>query len=485
MKKSIFLRLLTMLMVVATCFGTTSCKEDPELYVNLALVNVEANGLSNEDIIVTASNTDWSVDVVSGREWLTAYKNGNKVAISAKENQEVSERSGTIVVTATADTRINHYVTINQLGTTPYITVNGTVNDEHTFPGIFDSGKSGIDYKQVFKIKSNIEWTVNGKVDWLNISPTAGKDEVQLTIYPTSANNADRERTASINLSGSGINATINITQQAGKPVCYVMPTNEIALYDRICWEYNATTNVDVFKWIILADWEYNRMTERDLLNEITLDEEKKYVDEYISCVAYDSHDNMITENSTYYLITLAYDKEGNAGELQKTKIKTPAYLDEDHDAWVYFDNIYADYYSGFMFDAIKEGYCNNYHLIYGIGSEMYNTAIYAFEINYYLKHNKKHWLAETWDMEIVTDYPNNHTFTYNTPYLAYYPICFAYGWGVFKDGKLSSDLVGFQWDTSAEEAMRKAPTHNNQDKPENFVLTRSVETEKAKKMRK
>ena len=83
--------------------------------------------------------------------------------------------------------------------------------------------------------------------------------------------------------------------------------------------------------------------------------------------------------------------------------------------------------------------------------------------------------------MEIVTDYPNNHTFTYSTTLLSYIPICFAYGWGVFKDGKLSSDLVGFQWDTSKENARRF--NVRNGDDFKNVTYKRSVETERAKRV--
>ena len=318
-----------------------------------------------------------------------------------------------------------------------YITVNGTSESEHHFPGVFDAGKSGIDYKQVFKINSNVKWTLTGKVDWLNISSTTGKDLVDLSIYPTSANEKDSERTAELILSGEGATAIITITQGAGKPVCYVEPENEVALYDRICWECSATDNIDVFKYILLEEQEYKRLTDRDLLNEFDKQGEEetyKYVDEYIFFAAYDSYDNRIEDNSIYYLITLAYDKNGNVGELKKTKIQTPMYLDGDNDAWVSMGNVQYDSYEGFKFDVIKEGYCNSYHLIYGINDEILNPAIYAFQINYYLKHKRKHWFANNWDMEIVTDYPNNHTFTYNTSYLTYYPICFAYGWGHHKD---------------------------------------------------
>lgn len=484
-KKDYFGSLLAIVMATTLSVGLSSCGGDddppaPTLSVS-GTVSIDANGSSSGDIIVTAENTDWSVDVTSGKEWLTAYKNGNKVAVSAKENTEISDRSGTIVVTATADSKLSYPVNVTQKGTSASITVNGSSSAEHTFPGLFDNGKSGIDYKQVFKIKSNVQWTLSGKEDWLNVSPTSGNGDVDLTIYPSSANNADKERKATLTLSGSGVNVTINITQNQGKPVCYVLPANEVALYDRIGWEYTATSNVNKFKWILLSEREFNRMTDNELIEEISKEEELKFVDDYLSFVAYDSHDNRITQSSTYYLVTIAYDGDGKAGELKKTKIKTPAFLNVDNDAWVNFDNVQCNFSQGFWFDAIKEGYCNTYHLIYGIETETYNSVVYAFEINYYLKNKKKHWLAENWEMEIVTDYPNNHTFTYSTTLLSYIPICFAYGWGVFKDGKISSDLVGFQWDTSKEEARRL--NVRNGDDFKNVTYRRSVETERAKRV--
>lgn len=480
--KNLLWSLLSIIMVATLSAGLSSCGDDdppaPTLSVN-GTVSIGANGSSSGNIIVTAENTDWSVDVTNGKEWLTAYKNGNKVAISAKENTETSDRTGTIVVTATADSKLSHTVNVTQKGTSASITVNGSSSAEHTFPGLFDNGKSGIDYKQVFKIKSNVQWTLSGKEDWLNVSPTSGNGDVDLTIYPASANNADKERKATLTLSGSGVNVTIIITQDQGKPLCYVLPANEVALYDRICWEYTATSNVNKFQWILLSEREFNRMTDNELIEEISEEDELKYVDDYLSFVAYDSHGNRIAQNSSYYLVTIAYNSDGKAGELKKTKIKTPTFLNVDNDAWVNFDNVACRMSQGFWFDAIKEGYCNTYHLIYGIETRTYNSVVYAFEINYYLKNKKKHWLAENWNMEIVTDYPNNHTFTYSTTMLSSIPICFAYGWGVFKDGSLSSDLMGFQWDTSKEEARRLSI--RNEDVLKNVTYRRSVETERAK----
>ena len=101
-------------------------------------------------------------------------------------------------------------------------------------------------------------------------------------------------------------------------------------------------------------------------------------------------------------------------------------------------------------------------------------------------KYWEINWFSENWELEIVTEYPNNHTFTYSS-YLSYYPLCVAYGWGVFKSGQLSSDLMGFQWDTSEEEegeyVVQRIVT--NECSLKNIIIKRSEEQEKINKLRK
>ena len=360
-----------------------------------------------------------------------------------------------------------------------FLTVNGTNSAEHTFPGLFENGKAGIDYKQVFIICSNVQWSLTGKEDWLNVSTTSGNGNLELTIYPTSQNNTDKNREANLVLSSSGQTVSIKITQYAGKPVCYVIPTNEVALYDRICWEYEATDNVNTFQWLILSEQDYNRLTTKEILEKLNEEEYLKHSDSYISFVSYDSFDYEITEQSNYYVITLAQDKDGIAGELKSTKIRTPKYYDYDNDAFVSFEfGEYDDF--GFEFYVSKEAYCHTYHLIYGaITEEDYglNSALYAFQINYYLKHNKKHWFTEQNGLEIITNYPNNHDFSYIT-YMPITPICVAYGWGVFQDGTRSSDLMGFQYNTEMayESTYQIQTSRTKEEKPKNFTIKRSAE---------
>ena len=485
-KKNYLWSLLTIVMAATMSVGLSSCskdKEDPKLSVT-GSVNIEANGNVIGDIIVTAENTDWSVDVTNGRDWLTALKNGNKVSFSAKENSETNDRTGTIVITATEDAKQSYTIPVIQKGSTAFITVNGSNQSTAEFPGIFDNGKSGIDYKQTFKIKSNVEWSLSGKEDWLNVSTASGKGDVDLTIYPTKENNnSDKPRKANLIISGSGVSVTISIIQEA-LPEVYVIPANEVALYDRFCWEYKATSNANTFQYIILSEREYNRLTDNELKAEIMQEDVLKYDDGWLSVTGYDSHDNRITSNSTYYFVSLATDKDGNYGALHKIKWVTPEYLDGDQDAYVSFWNFDNNSYQ-FQFDAKKEAYCDTYHIVYGINYETMNSAVYAFEINYYIKNKTKHWLAKNdyYEWEIIENYPNDHTFSYTSYYMSYFPICFGYGWGVFKNGKVSSDLLGFQMDTSSSSAPLMTSSRSSDDVPDNIVIKRSEVLKRAKSM--
>lgn len=90
MKIKHFIDILSVALFVVLSLSFTSCSsssDDPEPTMSVnGTASIEADGTVIGDIMVTAENTDWTVNVNTGKEWLTAYKNGNKVALSAKEN---------------------------------------------------------------------------------------------------------------------------------------------------------------------------------------------------------------------------------------------------------------------------------------------------------------------------------------------------------------------------------------------------------------
>ena len=502
-KKNYFWSMLAFVMAAMLSLGFMSCgggddddddpkptpeQTKPTLSVDKTSITLDSNN-SSSDVTVTVENTGWSVDVTKGSDWLSASKNGNKVSISAKENTDSGDREGTVVVTASEDTNLTSTITVTQKGAEGYITVNGTSSAEHTFPGTFDNGKSGIDYKQVFKIKSNVVWTLSGKVEWLNVSATSGNGEVDLSIYPTSENPTSSPRTAELSLSGNGADPIIiKITQLSDIPIVKVTPSNLVALYNQIGWELESKGDVNKFQYLVAAESVVDYKTDKELLKDLTSGEAVKFKNNYLFSYSSDSYGNDIKQNTSYYICTVAYDENDKMGELIKIKIKTPRYYDPNEDALVSYDSrlTYSVTNGYFEFTAYKEGYCNTYHIIFGnLPSDYYrNSVLFAFEINYYLKYGQKHWFANNWNLEIFTDYLNDHTFRHYTETLSTNPLVSAFAWGVFKDGTLSSVVRGFQSDISDNKA-RIRRSFNEDEKSDNIIIDRSVEEKRAKEYRK
>lgn len=328
------------------------------------------------------------------------------------------------------------------------INVNGLKEASLTFEGAFN-GKSGIDFKQTVNVTATEEWAISSAPNWVSVSPTQGHGALTMSIYPHDENTTSQDRSGQIVLSGENSTAIINVTQKNGKPVCYVTPSNIVALYNGIAWDYTPTGNVNKFGYVLLTQDVCNRLTDKELTALIKQEsDEMKVSDDWVSMRKDDDYGYTIKQKTAYYIVTIAYDANDVAGELIKTPVTTPAFLNADKDAWVSFKNIeYSKLYDFFDFDAVKEGYCEQYHMIYGMlpTSANYNKAIYAFEINYYEKNGKKHWMAEQYNLDIVLNYPNNHNFYYDKKSLSTNPVIFAYGWGKFKDGTISSDLCGFE----------------------------------------
>ena len=79
MKIKHFIGLLSVTLFVVLGLSFTSCSsssDDPEPTMSVnGTATIEADGTVIGDITVTAENTDWTVDVSYGKEWLTAYMN--------------------------------------------------------------------------------------------------------------------------------------------------------------------------------------------------------------------------------------------------------------------------------------------------------------------------------------------------------------------------------------------------------------------------
>lgn len=484
MKKKDFLwSMLSVIMVSLLSIGLQSCsdsdKDEPTPSFSVTgdtNVKLSADGTTvSADITVNAVNTDWSASSNVG--WLHVNKSGQSVKVSADKNTSSESRHGVITIAATANPD-KYYSTLNvtQDGEKSYVKVNGVESTSLQFEGSF-SGKSGVDYKQSVTITSNVTWNASDIPSWLSVSPTNGNGTVTMTLYPISENPSSSSRNATIRLVGNGANnATIEVSQSGGLANVKVTPANTLALYNQIGWELETTGDVDKYQMIMVTEAVYKNKTEKELLADLQMDEAEKVAYNPVFFYTSDSYGNTIRENTTYYICTVAYDKNDNMGEIVKSRVTTPSYVDIDNDAWVNLDGRYNLNYGYFEFTATKEAYCDSYHVLYGnLPSSManYPVVFYVFQINYYIKNKTKHWFTSQYDMEVTTNYPNTHTFTHYTNTFSTRPIIRICAWGVFKNGSESSDATLLRGDVSASNAPRFVKVQTD-DVRRNIVIDRS-----------
>lgn len=358
-------------------------------------------------------------------------------------------------------------------GKSPYVKVNGVETTSLQFEGNFN-GKSGVDYKQSVTITSNVAWKASEIPSWLSISPTNGNGNVTMTLYPISENSSSSARSATIRLIGNdGGSASIEVTQSGGLANISVTPANTLALYNQIGWELETSGDVDKYQMIMVTEAVYKNKTDKELLSDLQMDEAEKISSNPVFFYTSDSYGNAIKENTTYYICTVAYDKNDNMGEIIKSRVTTPAYVDIDNDAWVNLEGNYNLNYGYFEFTATKEAYCDSYHILYGnLPSRVsnYPVVFYVFQINYYIKNKTKHWFTSKYDMEIITNYPNTHTFTHYTSTFSTNPLIRICAWGVFKNGMESSDATMLRGDVSASNAPRQVKGQTDEVR-RNFVI--------------
>ncbi|MCC8037995.1 MAG: BACON domain-containing protein [Bacteroidales bacterium] len=296
---------------------------------------------------------------------------------------------------------------------------------------------------QSFNVATTGQWTVSGAPTWLTVSPTAGTGAGTVTVTTKSANETAEERECTLVISNSTTSVSVSVTQEAGLENCTVTPTNITTLYFGMACNFSATSNVRNYQVAILASSDYNRLTSKELLEELQTRDKSTIDDETI----YSTWFNIAYWDEAYdfYIASLAYDADGNRGEVQVTKVTKPAYVDGDADAWLTVTGTYSSTKMNFTFT--KQGRCAKYDLIYGANIlSAYATSsnrmmLMAFEMQYYRNNGTQNWLAKGLGMSIDINYPNDHTFSCSYSPTATSQGYLAAGRGLFEDGSQSSDI--------------------------------------------
>ena len=169
-------------------------------------IELAATGPDRITDIQVSSNLKW--EAYTNISWLslnadTCYYD-DTITVTAAENTSVSDRFGEIRFEALADNYLSPKVlTVKQSGTKNLIALPENILLGHT-----------ANAADTVRITSNTSWSVSVDQPWLSLTNSSGTNNGEV-ICTATENTADLPRTATITVSGDGVeNVTINVTQK-------------------------------------------------------------------------------------------------------------------------------------------------------------------------------------------------------------------------------------------------------------------------------
>jgi hypothetical protein len=191
---------------------------------------------SNQNWMLTKNETWFNIDKTEG------YGN-TTITVTVNKNTTSSLRDGKIrLYLEGQDPRIVEGVVIN-VSQKAEVTLSVSTNTL-TIASAANSTK-------IFDITSNISWTASVNQSWLKVSSSSGSNSATITLT-VEANPSTTKRTATIEISGTGVSSqTITVTQDGALPVLNVSSNNlSITASENSINTFNITSNIN---WSIVS----------------------------------------------------------------------------------------------------------------------------------------------------------------------------------------------------------------------------------------
>ncbi len=302
MKKKDFLwSLLAIVMAATLSVGFTACGEDdpdPELTVSPEKLDFGVNADSKSFSIT--SNVGWTV--VSNKEWITVNQpsgsDNGSVYVDVEKNEDFSERSGRITITASKG-GIIRYVDVKQSGIEAKLEVSPTT------PQLLSEKGSTV----TLTVTATGKWSLSGCPDWLHTSATDGVGNTSIVLTALSANDmSDEDRQATLTFTSNGMTATAVVSQKAGcPPGLRVETSNMTIMSDGFACDLTFGPNTKGYREAFFTEAAVQTMTDKDIYNKLM---EKT---EYSGSIDYTFLPDWVDSNTSLVYCVAAYGNESNS----------------------------------------------------------------------------------------------------------------------------------------------------------------------------
>jgi len=216
--------------------------ERPRLTVEPTYITLNS-AVGSNDIFNISSNVSWTIS--DDASWLdvsqTSGTGDATVTVTANSENPSTINSRIAMVTISADD-ITRTVTITQ---DPNTGTELEVSPER----IYLDPEQGSSIS--FFINSNVSWSISDDVTWLDVQPSAGSGNAEITITTSVANNSIEERVALITVIGGGLTRTVEVIQLGVEPEIFVTSPKSgdiwyIGSTYEIIWQDNFPENVQI-----------------------------------------------------------------------------------------------------------------------------------------------------------------------------------------------------------------------------------------------
>ena len=199
--------------------------------------SVEAAVTSNTQWNASSNQPDWCTVTLSGTG------NGS-ITITYAENVRAIVRSAIITLSAADVSPVT--ISVTQEAAEAFLSL-----DPMAIEADNNSGSAQI------MVTSNFDWTVSSDASWCTVMPMSGSDNATITLT-FEENTALQERSASIEVAGSGMNMSAILTQEAAPASLSVEPMSAQVTYEAGFFDFAVSSNVP---WVATADSSWLNVT--------------------------------------------------------------------------------------------------------------------------------------------------------------------------------------------------------------------------------
>ena len=173
-------------------------------------------------------------------------------------------------------------------------------------------------------------WSITDYPAWVNLSSTSGNGNTSVVITAISANETSKQRTGVLTITSGDLRATVELTQLAGlQSGCEVSVIDEVIMYNSVTFKLKFGPKASYFHAAYFpatsAGWPDSRV--------IAALEEGEAINAEDGMLL--NSDESLTRNTAYIQCFVAYDSNGNRGDVVRRSFSTPNATDKSPKVYI------------------------------------------------------------------------------------------------------------------------------------------------------